>query len=185
VREILSGALRSQHIAQAGNCRCLSQASAAFCANVFARKDTDCTRSTVSAGLFVSQRMDSHSAGISCTTHVGGSVWYLVRNFRCTVTIDSVWQISRHRTLSYSLLAMLRHVCPLAVKPASTPWSLYPNKLREILYLLICSFLRSVLVVGLPSPEIPEGPINYSVYQEIYRYCNTANEPPNFTQESS
>ena len=32
---------------------------------------------------------------------VGGSVWYMIRNLRCTVTIDSV--LARHRTLSYSL----------------------------------------------------------------------------------
>ena len=32
----MSGALRSQHIARAGNCRCLSQVCGAFCANVFA-----------------------------------------------------------------------------------------------------------------------------------------------------
>ena len=32
-----------------------------------------------------------------------GSVWYMIRNLRCTVTIDSVWGIPRHRTLSYSL----------------------------------------------------------------------------------
>jgi len=31
----LSGALRSQQLAQAGNCRCLSQMFGAFCANVF------------------------------------------------------------------------------------------------------------------------------------------------------
>jgi hypothetical protein len=30
--KLLSGALRSQHIARAGNCRCLSQVSGAFCA---------------------------------------------------------------------------------------------------------------------------------------------------------
>jgi len=39
---------------------------------------------------------------------VGGSVWYMIRNLRCTVTIDSVLansktQNARHRTLSYSL----------------------------------------------------------------------------------
>ena len=34
---------------------------------------------------------------------VGGSVWYMIWNLRCTVTIDSIWQIPRHRTLSYSL----------------------------------------------------------------------------------
>jgi hypothetical protein len=38
--KLLSGVLRRQHIARAGNCRCVSQVSGAFCANVFARKDT-------------------------------------------------------------------------------------------------------------------------------------------------
>ena len=36
VRETLSGALRSQQLARAGNCRYLSQVFGAFCANVFA-----------------------------------------------------------------------------------------------------------------------------------------------------
>jgi hypothetical protein len=45
VRETFAGALRSQDIARAGNCRCLSQVSGAFRANVFARNDTGCTRS--------------------------------------------------------------------------------------------------------------------------------------------
>jgi hypothetical protein len=39
----LSGALRSQHIVPAGNCRCLSQVFGAFCANVFMWKDTGCS----------------------------------------------------------------------------------------------------------------------------------------------
>jgi hypothetical protein len=34
---------------------------------------------------------------------VGGSVWYLVRNFRCTSQLTQFWQIPRHRTLSYPL----------------------------------------------------------------------------------
>jgi hypothetical protein len=50
------------------------------------------------ANLFVSQRTGSHSAGISLThsrivLSVGGSVWYLVRNLRCTFTIDSVLSV--------------------------------------------------------------------------------------------
>jgi hypothetical protein len=40
--KLLSRALQSQHIAQAGNCRHLSQVSGAFFANVFTRKDTGC-----------------------------------------------------------------------------------------------------------------------------------------------
>jgi len=42
-KKSLSGALRSQHIAQAGNCRCLSQVLGAFCASVFVWEDTSCS----------------------------------------------------------------------------------------------------------------------------------------------
>jgi hypothetical protein len=41
--KLLSGALRSQHIARAGNCRCLNQEYGAFCANAFPWKDNDCS----------------------------------------------------------------------------------------------------------------------------------------------
>jgi len=41
----------------------------------------------------------------------------------------------------FTVHAIFRHDYPLAVKPASTPRSLVPKKLWEILYLLICSFL--------------------------------------------
>jgi hypothetical protein len=55
--KLSSGALRSQHIARAGNCRCLNQVSDAFCANVLARKHTGRTCSTVS--------VDSHGRSVS------------------------------------------------------------------------------------------------------------------------
>jgi hypothetical protein len=45
----LSVALRNQQFVWAGNCRCLSQVSGAFCANVFVLKDTGCTHWTVLA----------------------------------------------------------------------------------------------------------------------------------------
>jgi hypothetical protein len=53
------------------------------------------SRPMTPADLFVSRRTGRHCAGISCTTHglflsVGGSVWHIVRNLHCTVTIDSV-----------------------------------------------------------------------------------------------
>jgi hypothetical protein len=71
--KLLTGALRSQHIAQAMNCRCLSQVSGTFCTNVFEWKDTGCTHLIIQpmalTGLFVSQRAHSHSAGISFITH--------------------------------------------------------------------------------------------------------------------
>jgi hypothetical protein len=50
------------------------------------------------------------------------SVWYLVRNLRYTVTIDSVLANSKTQNAFLSpILAMFRHDCPLAVKSASTP----------------------------------------------------------------
>jgi hypothetical protein len=72
---------------------------------------------------------------------IGGSVWFLVRNVRYTITIDSVLANSKTRNAFLSPEpAMFRNDCSLVVKPANTPWHLLP-KLEEILYLLICSFL--------------------------------------------
>jgi hypothetical protein len=68
--------------------------------------------------------------------------WYMFRNLRYTVTIGSVLVNSKTQNVFlFSVHAMFRHDCPLAVKPASTPWRLVQRKtLREMLYLLICSF---------------------------------------------
>jgi hypothetical protein len=47
-----------------------------------------------------------------------------------------------HNAFLFPVHHMFRHVCPLAVKPASTPrCPVHKKKLGEILYLLICSFL--------------------------------------------
>ena len=73
---------------------------------------------------------------------VGGSVWYMIRNLRCTVTIDSVLENSKtQNAFLFIVNAIFRHDYPLAVEPGSTPRPLVPKKLGEILYLLICSFL--------------------------------------------
>ena len=73
---------------------------------------------------------------------VGGSVWYMLRNLRCTVTIDSVLANSKtQNAFLFSVNAIFRHDYPLAVEPGSTPRPLVQKKLGEILYLLICSFL--------------------------------------------
>jgi hypothetical protein len=66
--KLLSGALRSQDIPRAGNCRCLSQVSGVFCANVFAAHARQ-SWPMAPAGLFVLQRTGSQSARISCSTH--------------------------------------------------------------------------------------------------------------------
>jgi hypothetical protein len=71
-----------------------------------------------------------------------GSVWYMVRNLRCTVTIDPVLANSNTQNVFIFLFhAMFRHDLPLAVKTESTLRRLVHKKLGEILYLLICSFL--------------------------------------------
>jgi hypothetical protein len=74
---------------------------------------------------------------------VGGSVWYMVRNLRCTVTIDSVLVDSKtQNAFLFPVYAMFRHDCPLAVKYANTPRCLvHKNVLGDILYLLTCFLL--------------------------------------------
>ena len=115
--------------------------------------------------LFVSQRTGSLSAAISCTTvlSVGGSVWYMVRNLRCIVTIDSVLSNSKtHNAFLSPVHAIFRHDCPIAVKPASTPRRLLPKQtLTDSLSVDMLLSAVSVLVVAQPSPELPEGLTNY------------------------
>ena len=73
---------------------------------------------------------------------VGGSVWYMIRNLRFTVTIDSVLANSKtQNAFLFTVNAICLHDYPLAVEPGSTPRPLVQKKLGEILYLYICSFL--------------------------------------------
>ena len=59
----------------------------------------------------------------------------------------------------FPVLAMFRHNCPLAVKPASTPRRLVNNKTwRDSLPIDMLLSAVSVLVVVQPSSEGPEGP---------------------------
>jgi hypothetical protein len=93
---------------------------------------------------------------------VGGSVWYMVRNLHCTVTIDSVLANSKtQNAFLFPVHAMFRHDCPLAVKPASTPQRLVHKKTWRF-YLFIDMLLSAVfvLVVVQPSSEFPEGLMN-------------------------
>jgi hypothetical protein len=58
----------------------------------------------------------------SIVLSVGGSVWYMVRNLCCIVTINSVLANSKtHNASLFPVHAMFCHHCPLVVKPASTP----------------------------------------------------------------
>jgi hypothetical protein len=53
---------------------------------------------------------------------IGGSVWYLVRNLHCSVTVDSVLANSKtQNTFLSPVVTMFCHDCPPVVKPASTP----------------------------------------------------------------
>jgi len=66
----------------------------------------------------------------------------MIRNLRCTVTIDPVLANSKtQNAFLFTVNAIILHDYPLAVEPGSTPRLLVQNKLGEILYLLICSFL--------------------------------------------
>ena len=58
------------------------------------------------------------------------------------ITIDSVLGNSKtQNAFLFTVNAIFLHDYPLAVEPGSTPRTLVQKKLREILYLLICSFL--------------------------------------------
>ena len=105
---------------------------------------------------------------------IGGSVWYMVRNLRCTVTTDSVLANSKTQNAFLTAVhAMFCHDCPLAAKPANTPRRLLPKQTwtdslpTDMLPSAVC-----ILVLAQPSSEFPEGIINYPVYVQIAVHCN-------------
>ena len=75
---------------------------------------------------------------------VGGSVWYMIRNLRCTVTNGSVLANSKtQNALLFTVNAIFRQS---RLPPSGGTWKYAKapstkKKLGEILYLLICSFL--------------------------------------------
>jgi hypothetical protein len=132
------------------------------------------TRSTVSAdspGRTV--RFAAHRQPLCCnfTYHsrivlcVDGSVWYMVRNHPCTVTIDSVLANSKtQNAFFFPVHAMFRHDCHLAVKLASRSRFLLPKQTWTD-SLPIDMFLSpvSVLVFAQPSSAVLQGLMNYPV----------------------
>jgi len=102
---------------------------------------------------------------------VGGSVRYMVRNLRCTVTIDSVLANSKtQNAFLFTVHAIFRHDYPLAVEPASTPRPLVQKKTeRDSLPIDMFLSAVSVLVVAQSSLEVPEGLMNNPAY-----VCRTA-----------
>jgi hypothetical protein len=121
------------------------------------------------AGLFISQRtgtlcwnMIYHSR---IALSVGCSVWYMVRNHRCTVKIDSVLSNCKTQSAFLSLVhAMFRPDCLLAVKAESTPRCPLPKQTwtdslpTDMLFSAV-----SVLLLAQPSSKIPERLMNYPV----------------------
>ena len=90
---------------------------------------------------------------------------YMIRNLRCTVTIDSVLANSKtQNTFLFTVNAIFHHDYPVAVEPGSTPRPLVQKKAWRY-YLPIDMLLSavSVLVVAQLSSEIPEGLTNNPV----------------------
>jgi len=73
-----------------------------------------------------------------------------------------------HSAFLFPVHAMFRHDCPLAVNPASTPRRPVHKKKtrRDSLHIDMPLFSVSVLVVAHPSSEVPEGLMNYPVYND-------------------
>ena len=96
----------------------------------------------------------------------------MIRNLRCTVTIDSVLANSKtQNALLFTVNAIFRQDYPLAVEPASTPRPLAQKKSwRYSLSIDMLLSAVSILVVAQSSSEIPEGLMNNPVYVYIYIY---------------
>src|SRR5215468_7208509 len=89
----------------------------------------------------------------------------MIRNLRCTFTIDSVLANSKTRkAFLFTVNAIFCHDYPLAVEPASTPRPVVQKKTwRDSLPIDMILSAVSVLVVAQSSSEIPEGLMNNPV----------------------
>ena len=99
-------------------------------------------------------------------------MWYMIRNLRCTVTIDSVLVNSKtQNAFLFTTNAIFRHDYPLAVEPTSTPRPLIQKKTwRDSLSIDMLLSAVSVLVVAQSSSEIPEGLMNNPLYSRTLSY---------------
>ena len=97
---------------------------------------------------------------------VGGSVWYMVRNLRCTVTIDSVLANSKtQNAFLFIVHAIFRHdylppsggTCKYAKAPSTK------KTLRDSLPVDMLLSAVYVMVVAQSSSEISEGLMNNPV----------------------
>ena len=98
---------------------------------------------------------------------VVGSVWYMIRNLRCTITIDSVLANSKtQNAFLFSVNAIFLHDYPLAVESGSTPRPLVQKTWRDSLPIDMLLSAVSVFVVAQSSSEIPKGLMNNPAYLE-------------------
>ena len=95
----------------------------------------------------------------------------MIRNLRCTVTIDSVLANSQTQdAFLFTVNAIFLHYYPLAVEPGSTPRPLVQKKTwRDSLPTDMLLSAVSVLVVAQSSSEIPEGLMNNPVLSQLFR----------------
>ena len=107
---------------------------------------------------------------------VGGSVWYLIRNLRCTDTFESVLANSKRERL---LIHCERHVSsPLPPSGGTWKYAKAPSTKktwRDSLPIDMHLSEVSFLIVAQSSSEIPEGLTNNSVY--MYGISKYGNEP--------
>ena len=108
-------------------------------------------------------------------------MWYMIRNVRCTVTIDSVLANSKTQyAFLFTVNAIFLHDYTLAVEPGSTPRLLVQKKTwRDSLPIDMLLSAVSVLVVAQSSSEIPEGLMNNPVISYQYTSINILCFVPN------
>ena len=109
---------------------------------------------------------------------VGGSVWYMIRNLRCTVTTDSVLANSKtQNAFLFTVNAIFLHDYTVAVEPGSTPRPLVQKKTwRDSLPIDMLLSAVCVLVVAQSSSENPVRLMNNPVYCVPDFLCNNLPE---------
>ena len=99
---------------------------------------------------------------------VGGSVWYMIRNLRCTVTIDSVLANSKtQNAFLFTVNAFFRQ-SRLPASSGTWKYAKAPSTKktwRDSLPIDMLLSAISVLVVAHSSSEIPEGLMNNPVHR--------------------
>ena len=101
------------------------------------------TDKTIREWYMNSSRVAAYALRNEQAVRAYGSVWYMIRNLRCTVTTDSVLANSKSQNaFLFTVNAIFRQS---RLPPSGGTWKYAKapstKKLGEILYLLICSFL--------------------------------------------